>query len=366
MTAHALVLTAHHIVCDGWSVNVIVTELAEIYSSLREQRQPDLGPALPFSKYAGAKSAGASDEQAEVATYWAGQFASPARPIDLPTDRPRPAMKTYAGATAGHRIDAELYRAVKATGARQGCSLFVTLLGVFEALMGRIGGVEELVVAVPTAGQSLVGDRTLVGHCVNFLPIRTRWTRETSFADHLRSVGRQVLDAYEHQDYTLGTIVRKLAPPREINRLPLTELQFNLERLASRIEAAGLAIDVEPNPKAFVNYDIFWNAIESPKGLRIDCDYNTDLFDKETIDRWLGYYAALLEAMVENITEPVSRIRYIPRAELQKIVEGFNASGADYPREHCVHEVIAQRARAAPDAVALAFDGATVSYRGPG
>ena len=362
-TAHALALTAHHIVCDGWSVNVIVTELAEIYSSLREQRQPDLGPALPFSKYAGAKSAGASDEQAEVATYWAGQFASPARPIDLPTDRPRPAMKTYAGATAGYRIDAELYRAVKATGARQGCSLFVTLLGVFEALMGRIGGVEELVVAVPTAGQSLVGDRTLVGHCVNFLPIRTRWTRETSFADHLRSVGRQVLDAYEHQDYTLGTIVRKLAPPREINRLPLTELQFNLERLASRIEAAGLAIDVEPNPKAFVNYDIFWNAIESPKGLRIDCDYNTDLFDKETIDRWLGYYAALLEAMVENITEPVSRIRYIPRAELQKIVEGFNVSGADYPREHCVHEVIAQRARAAPDAVALAFDGATVSYR---
>ena len=91
-------------------------------------------------------------------------------------------------------------------------------------------------VAVPTAGQSLIEDKALVGHCVNFLPIRNDWTPETSFADHLRSVGERVLDAYEHQGTTLGTIVRKLAPRREINRLPLTELQFNLERLASRIE----------------------------------------------------------------------------------------------------------------------------------
>ena len=247
-------------------------------------------------------------------------------------------MKSYAGATARHRIGAKLYRAVKAAGAKQGCSLFVTLLAAFEALMGRLAGDEELVVAVPTAGQSLVEDQALVGHCVNFLPIRGGWARETSLADHLRSVSRQVLDAYEHQDYTLGTIVRKLAPPREINRLPLTELQFNLERLASRIEAGGLTIDVEPNAKAFVNYDIFWNVIESPDGLRIDCDYNTDLFDEATIDRWLAYYEALLEAIVADASEPVTGICYIPRAELHKIVEGLNdhqrrlSAGAMRPR----------------------------------
>ena len=180
---------------------------------------PISGRSLPFSEYARAQSAARHRRTGGVATYWAAQFATPARPIDLPTDRPRPAMKSYAGATAGHRIDAELYRAVKAAGARQGCSLFVTLLAAFEALMGRLAGVEELVVAVPTAGQSLIEDKALVGHCVNFLPIRGGWARETSFLDHLRSVSRQVLDAYEHQDYTLGTIVRKLALPREVNRL---------------------------------------------------------------------------------------------------------------------------------------------------
>lgn len=360
---HALVLTAHHIICDGWSVNVIVTELAEIYASLRERRQPDLASALPFSKYARAKSAAATDNTGDVATYWATQFGTPARPIDLPTDRPRPAMKSYAGATASHRVGAKLYSAVKTAGAKQGCSLFVTLLAAFEALMGRLAGVEELVVAVPTAGQSMVEDEALVGHCVNFLPIRSGWTRDTSFGDHLRSVSRQVLDAYEHQDTTLGTIVRNLALPREINRLPLTELQFNLEKLASRIEAGGLTIEAEPNPKAFVNYDIFWNIIESPDGLRIDCDYNTDLFDKSTIDEWLACYEALLEAEVADPNARVTRIAYIPRADLRRIVEGFNATQAEYPREQCVHALIEKQARATPDAVALEFDGATMSYR---
>ena len=362
-TVHALVLTVHHIICDGWSINVIVTELAEIYSSLRERRQPDLGAVLPFSEYARAKLAGAPDEQAAIATYWAAQFASPARPIDLPTDRLRPAMKTYAGATAGHRIGAKLYRALKAAGAMRGCSPFVTLLAAFEALIGRLAGVEEVVVAVPFAGQSLVEDKALVGHCVNFLPIRGSWAPETSFAEHLRRVGRQVLDAYEHQDYTLGTIVRKIAPPREVNRLPLTEIQFNLERLASRIKAGGLAIEVEPNAKAFVNYDIFWNVIEFPDGLRIDCDFNTDLFDEATIIRWLACYEALLELMVADANERVTRISYIPRAELHRIVEGFNDSRADYPREQCVHALIEEQARATPGAAALTFDGATVSYR---
>jgi amino acid adenylation domain-containing protein len=361
--AHALVLTAHHIICDGWSINIIITELAEIYASLREHRQSDLGPALPFSKYARTRAARAAGEQAANASYWAAQFAHPPRPIDLPTDRPRPAMKSYSGRTAGRRIGAELYRSVKDAGAKQGCSLFVTLLAAFEALMGRLAGEEELVVAVPTAGQSLVEDQALVGHCVNFLPVRGGWARETSFADHLRSVGRQVLDAYEHQDYTLGTIVRELAPPRDVNRLPLTELQFNLERLTSRIEAAALLIDVEPNAKAFVNYDIFWNVIESPEGLRIDCDYNTDLFDEATIVRWLACYEALLESVVADANKPVTRISYIPRAELHQIIEGFNDSRTDYPRTQCVHALIEEQARATPGAVALAFDGATVSYQ---
>ena len=362
-TSHALVLTAHHIICDGWSMNVIIAEIAEIYAALREGRQPDLPPVLPFSDYACAQARRDPAERAAVESYWVGQFEADVHPIDLPTDRPRPALKTYLGATRCRRINATLYRAVKTAGTRHGCTLFVTLLAAFEALMGRLAGGEALVVGVPTAGQSLVEDKVLVGHCVNFLPIRGGWSAETSLADHLQTVGKQVLDAYEHQDCTLGTIVRKLSLPREANRLPLTEIQFNLERLTDGVHCAGLDIDVEPNAKARVNFDIFWNIIESADSLRIDCDYNTDLFDAETIDRWLECYEVLLEAISRDTTALVTRAAYIPATELHRIVSDLNATAAEYPRDLCVHELIERQAAARPDKTAVRFRGSALSYR---
>ena len=361
--AHALVLTAHHIVCDGWSINVVISEVAEIYAALRAGRQPDLPAVLPFSDYARAQARRDPAEREAVEAYWLEQFKTPALPIDLPTDRPRPSLKTYAGATGCRHINTPLYRAVKAAGARQGCTLFVTLLAAFEALMGRLASAEELVVGVPTAGQSLVEDRVLVGHCVNFLPIRGSWDRNTTLADHLRRVGKQVLDAYEHQDYTLGTLIRKLSLPRAANRLPLTEIQFNLERLTDNLHAAGLDIAVEPNAKARVNFDIFWNVIESEDCLRIDCDYNTDLFDAATIDCWLECYEALLEAIVEDMTRPLTRTSYIPSAERHRLVTELNATAADYPRDRRVHELIEQRTAEQPEATAVIFGRTSLSYR---
>ena len=361
--AHALVLTAHHIVCDGWSINVVISEVAEIYAALRAGRQPDLPAVLPFSDYARAQARRDPAEREAVEAYWLEQFKTPALPIDLPTDRPRPSLKTYAGATGCRHINTPLYRAVKAAGARQGCTLFVTLLAAFEALMGRLASAEELVVGVPTAGQSLVEDRVLVGHCVNFLPIRGSWDRNTTLADHLRRVGKQVLDAYEHQDYTLGTLIRKLSLPRAANRLPLTEIQFNLERLTDNLHAVGLDIAVEPNAKARVNFDIFWNVIESEDCLRIDCDYNTDLFDAATIDCWLECYEALLEAIVEDMTRPLTRTSYIPSAERHRLVTELNATAADYPRDRRVHELIEQRTAEQPEATAVIFGRTSLSYR---
>ncbi len=359
--SHALVLTAHHIVCDGWSLNVVINELAEFYAALRGEGQPDLPPVLAFTEYAEGQARRDPAEREAVEAYWLGQFASPVHPIDLPSDRARLAQRTYAGRTRCHRIDKALYRAVKSVGARNGCTLFVALLAAFEALMGRLAGVEDLVVAVPTAGQSLVEDKQLVGHCVNFLPIRGGWSEDTSFADHLRAVGKQVLDAYEHQECTLGTIVRKLALPRQPNRLPLTEIQFNLERLADKLHAAGLDIEVTPNPKGCVNFDMFWNVIELDDGLRIDCDYNSYLFDSGTIDRWLRYYEALLEAMTVDVSRPVIRMPYLPAEERDRVVT-CNATAAGYPRDMCVPDLINSWAAQRPDARAVIFRGETFSY----
>jgi hypothetical protein len=189
---------------------------------------------MAFSDFARAQAARSALDLAKTESFWLQQFRDPPTPLALPTDRPRPEIKSFEGASLCRRIDAKLYQAVKKAGAKQGSTLFVTLLAAFQALTGRLANQEEVVVGVPTAGQSLLEDQILVGHCVNFLPIRGAWTRDTTVSQFLAATAKRVLDAYEHQDTTFGTLVRKLALPREAGRLPLAEIQFNLERLADR------------------------------------------------------------------------------------------------------------------------------------
>src|SRR5262249_2669110 len=148
-------------------------------------------------------------------------------------------------------------------------------------------GQNDVAVGVPTAGQSQLDGQILVGHCVNFLPLRAAWDGGTSVREYLAGVRDRVLAAYEHQQYTPGTLVQKLGVPREQGRIPLVDVQFNLERLAEDATFPNLTVSIEPNAKAFVNFDLFLNAIESDQGVRLDIDYSTDLFDEGTIERWV-------------------------------------------------------------------------------
>jgi len=360
--SHALILTAHHIVCDGWSINIIVRELAEIYTAAVRKRAIALTDALRFSEYARAEAASA-DHRAATEGFWLEKFTILPVPLDLPTDRPRPAVRSFNGASRSRRIDVELYKSVKAAGAEQEATLFVTLLAAFELLMGRLASQQAVVIGVPTAGQSLIDDEApLVGHCVNFLPIRGRWRTNTTIAEHLRAVAVEALDAYEHQNYTFGTLVRKLAMPRDINRLPLTEVQFNLERLSDQIDMPDLTIGVRPNPKAFVIFDLFLNIIESKQGLRLDCDYNTDLWDAATIDRWLDYYLIILQSIAEDAKTAIGAIDVLPPAERTQLLVALNATRHAFPAERCIHELIEAQVVLRPDNVAIDDAAVRMTY----
>ena len=239
------------------------------------------------------------------------------------------------------------------------CHPFDGVPGVGWSAIGSARGCSRR----PTAGQSMLEDQILVGHCVNFLPIGGSWNVQTRLSDQMASVAKRVLDAYEHQSYTLGTLVRKLALPRGQNRVPLAEIQFNLERLAERIQLPQLDLGVEPNAKAHVNFDLFLNVIESADGLRLDCDYNTDLFDADTIDRWLVYYQGMLQAIVTDASQTISRAMYLPAAEREQLQHALNKTTADYPMDRCVHELLEARAAVSPDAVAAQYGTETLSYQ---
>ncbi|MGB8840146.1 MAG: amino acid adenylation domain-containing protein, partial [Aliidongia sp.] len=359
---HALILTAHHIVCDGWSFNVIVSELAEIYAAQIAGRTADLAPPHSFSDYALNEAAG--QDRAATEAYWLAKFDRRPRPLDLPTDRPRAALRTFNGTSISRRIDASLHQAVKSAGAARKCTLFVMLLAAFETLMGRLADQTDVIVGIPTAGQSLIeDDAPLVGHCVNFLPIRGEWTADTRLTQHLTKTASEVLETYEHQNYTFGTLVRKLALARDMNRLPLAEIQFNLERLSERLDLPGLTLEVRPNPKAFVNFDIFLNIIESKQGLRLDCDFNTDLWDAATVDRWLGYYETILRSFAEGSDLALPQIEILPPAERDWQLADLNATQQPFPMDICFDQLIAEQARLRPECIAVTSAGRSLTYR---
>ncbi|MGB0465983.1 MAG: amino acid adenylation domain-containing protein [Pontibacterium sp.] len=357
----ALILSAHHIVCDGWSINVLVTELPELYAAELREGLALLPAALPFSRYASAQHVVSDEQKAAVETYWLNQFAPAPDPLVLPTDRPRDARQSFKGASLSAHISSDFYQALKKAGAQQGSTLFATLLAGFQAMLGRLAGQSDIVVGVPTAGQAQLDDEILVGHCVHFLPIRGQWTTQTTLAAHLKAVSKQVLDAYEHQGTTLGALVHKLDLPRPQGQVPLAQVQFNLERLDDHQHWPDLTVSIEPNPKAYVNFDLFLNIIESDQGLRLDCDYNSDLFDAQTISHWLEVYQRLLETLVSEPQQLLVKANWLPVSYAQQLTR-LNQTARAYSDGQCLDQLLLARASTQPDALAVCCGGQTLTY----
>src|SRR5208283_4112917 len=359
-----LIFTSHHIVCDGWSTNVLLDELSKIYNALNAGTSWSLPAAMSFATYAKSQREFLDGpEGAKTEQFWLDQFREAPPLIDLPTDRPRPGIREFKGATYRTRIGADAYNAVKKLGAKQKCTLFVTLLSGFQILLSRLSGQDDIVVGIPTAGQSLLEDAILVGHCVNFIPLRGKLSGDPTAAQFLTNTKQTLLAGYEHQNYTYGRLVRKLQTPRDPSRLPLTEVQFNLERVGGDMKFDGFEAQADPNPKSFVNFDIFLNIVESKDGLMLDCDYNTGLFDEATIARWLSHYETLLLGMVDNAEQPVSRLPLLNAASRQQMLVDWNRTAADYPRNVCVHQLFEAQARKTPDAIAAVFESERLTYR---
>lgn len=362
---HSLLFTTHHIVCDGWSTNVLLGELGPLYTAQCTGIACTLPAPTPFRAYALAQEKWKqTPERRAVESWWAEQFATPVTPLELPTDRPRGSVKAFSGDTFRRTIGAAAHQRIKRFGAQQGCTLFATMLAAFETLLHRLTGQTDIVVGIPTAGQALQEAESLVGHCVNFLPLRTSFEGDPAVSTLLTGVRGTLLDAYEHQNYTYGSLVKQLGLVRDPSRLPLVEVQFNLERVASgsALAFSGLDVDVDPCPKSFVNFDLFLNVVESDEGLVLDCDYNRALFDPETIERWLGHLETLLEGMAANPRQAVSELPLLSDPERHRLLVEWNHTEKDYPRDKCVHHVISEQAARTPHAIAAVCGDRKLTY----
>ncbi len=362
---YLIVFAAHHIICDGWATAVLLEEIAAVYSALCRRQTYQLPEPHRFATYVLEQAKRQQSEGIEADyRYWTQQFEPPPPPLELPTDRARPVLKTYRGDTVHETVDAALHQALKRTAADSGGSLFALMFAAFKVLLARLAGQDAFVVTIPTAGQALSGMDRLVGHCVNFLPLRTHVPLDREFIDLLGHTQAQILEAYDYAECTFGGILKRAQIPRQPDRIPLSEVTFNFDRSVGGLDFDGLEAQVLQVPKQAAMFELFVNMSELDHGggLIIDCDYNRDLYDEMTIRRWMKQYEILLHGIVANPSQRIDTLPLMSIEERERVLVTWNQSDMDYPRHMCVHKRFEAQVAQTPAAVAAIDDTAKITY----
>lgn len=360
----ALVLCAHHIVVDGSSWEILIRELAELYSAEQEGRPPSLPPAESFASYARLeheylRSSQASQDQA----FWLKHLEGQSEDLNLPTDRPRPAQRTYSATRSDHHLSQELVSQVRAAAAAAGCTPQTFLFAAFQVLLFRLSRQQDIICGVPTSGQAAAGMDPLVGHCVHVLPLRLLIDPEKSLAAHIREVHRVMLDGLEHQRATFSELLPLLARPRDPSRPALIQAAFGMGRSQKRPRFAGLETALRVVPRVSETFDLYVYATEDRGKLEVSWSYNTDLFDRETIELWQRCFATLTSRMASGqLDEPLARVQLLADADRSALLELAQGPVVDRGAFTAVPAAISRQAATTPDAIALVDRAGAYSY----
>ncbi|HEU4559898.1 MAG TPA: amino acid adenylation domain-containing protein, partial [Longimicrobium sp.] len=364
---HVLLLCMHHIVVDQWSLGVLRRELSMLYAACREGGESPLsGLAVQYADYAvwQREQLGAEILDRHLA-YWKERLAGAPELLELPTDRPRPAVQTYRGALEGIMLSGELLARLEAMGRGEGATLFMTLLSAFQVLLGRYGGSEDVVVGSPISGRTRPEVEELIGLFLNTLVLRTDLSGNPSFRGVLRRVREMTLGAFEHQEIPFERLVNELQPGRSLSYSPLFQAMFVLQdaqdtgSAAESLELRSLGAGSSETSK----FDLTLFTVRQAGGLAAELEYNTDLFDRGTIQRMLGHLKRVLEEVAADADARLSELSLLGEAERRRVLEAWNATEVEYPRERCIHQLFEAQADRTPAAVAVVFEGGELTYR---
>lgn len=361
---HELLFTAHHMVCDGWSFGMILAELASAYNARKAGRLPKLAPAMSFADYARLEQQHIGSEESQNAeNYWVSRFIQGSPVLDLPTDRPRPPVKTYRGAMETLTLSSDCYERLKAASPRLGGTIFATLLSSFAALLHRLTGQDDLVIGVPAAGQTRLGRDELVGHCLNFLPLRLNPGADRAFDAFAKEVKEQVLEAYDYQNFTFGSLLRKIPLVRDTSRVPLVSVIFNIDKNGTdQIRFDGLDFEMETNAKQFVNFDLFFNLVQTDARMVVECEYNIDLHDASTIRGWLEAFEQIIESVVSDGATPLRNLNLLT-ANDRRLLADWNRTSKPIAANPSIQSFFEAKADSQPHAIALRAGGRTFTYQ---
>jgi amino acid adenylation domain-containing protein len=362
---HRLLLTIHHIVADEWSMELIHQEVLQLYDDFTHARRASL-PELPiqyadFASWQRAWLQGPVLDQ-EIA-YWQNELAGAGLVLDLPTDKPRPAVQSFRGATEGFELPRPLLDGLKALGRQEQATLFMTLEAAFAALLHRYTGQDDLLVGTPISGRTRSETERLIGCFLNTVVLRSQFTEGLTCRALVRQVRDRALGAYAHPDVPFERLVAALAPDRDASRTPLFQVMFVLHNPegVSQVSKVSGNRQLETGTSKF---DLTLLLSETHDGLEGMIEYNTDLFEAATIRRLCGHFATLLEAIVRDPDQRVSQLPLLSDIERRRmLVEWNDTAVAHAAKDLCLHELIERQVRERPHRVAVVLGEEHLTYR---
>ena len=362
---HALLFVLHHIAADGWSLGVIGRELSALYAAYCGGTHAEL-PKLPiqYADYAQWQREHLSGGTLESAAgYWRERLDGAPPSLELPSDRPRPVIQTFKGAAEGAMLPLELSTRLNALSRSEGVTLFMTLLAAFATLLHRYANCDDIVIGTASACRNRGETENLVGFFANTLPLRMDVRGNPTFRELLGRARETALGAYAHQEVPFEALVEMLRLERSLAHTPLVQTAFVLQNYpASPVVLPGLTITPVTLQRRTARFDLSVLMWETPVGLAVEVEYNTDLFDAAAVKRLLRHFENLLTNVVQNPVQRISRLPLLEAAERRRMVEEWNATAADFPRDEGLYELFSRHVARTPDAVAIAEADRTLTY----
>ena len=363
---YLLTLIVHHIVFDAWSHGVLLKEMSAYYNAALRKEKVELAPLeVEFADYAvWQRDWFGSDDFKHQLTYWKNQLGDAPTTLELPTDHPRPPVQTSNGANISRMLSADLRDGINALTEAEGCSLFMTLLAAFNVLMSRYSGQDDLLVGTPISGRKRTELEKIVGFFLHTLVIRADLEGNPGFREFLGRTRQTVLEAFAHQEMPFETLVEALDPERDTSRHPLFQVHFVLQHVDIDWEMFdGLSAGPVEFEFGTAKFDIMFFVFDTNDSLSVRLEYNTDLFETETIERMIDHFETLLTGIIESPDRSIGELPLLPQEECRKLLVDWNQTGFDYPAGGTMHGYFERQVNKQPDAIAMLADGTDYSYR---
>jgi amino acid adenylation domain-containing protein len=362
-----LVLAMHHIITDGWSISILFREIARSYEAAIESKDPHL-PELPlqYVEYAQWQRKYIAGEVLDTQVkYWKNKLAGAQTMLELPIDHPRPQTHSWRGATEELIFDADTLVALKEFAQKQGATLFMVSMAALQGLLWRYTGQDSILIGTPTAARNQMEIENLIGFFVNTLVFRADFNSDMTFRDLLRQVRECALEAYAHQDVPFEKLVEQLVPQRVMNTTPLFQVMFTFQNIPKQVfQISGLEMEELEFETGIAKFDLSVEAFEDDEA-RFHCrfEYNTDLFEAETIARTVDHFRNLVNSVLKNPDLLVSSIPIMDGEEREQILQRWNDTAASTSHDSRIDTAFEKRVSLTRDSTALVFEEKSITYK---